>query len=128
MPDATRRLRTDPRDRFANPEVCLRLDDEFAQLPKESASRQGHMQKALYRHGNTTTAIFTFDAGSGIDQHAVEGESIIHVIGGKMNVATAEHEYVLGPNDLLLLDPGVPHDLKAIEPSRMLMTFVREQE
>ena len=45
-----------------------------------------------------------------------------------MNVATAEHEYVLGPNDLLLLDPGVPHDLKAIEPSRMLMTFVREQE
>lgn len=116
------RRRTAPRDRFAGSEKLFNLDRAFDQLPDESVARQGHMQKVLYRHGNVTTGIFAFEAGGGIHQHTVDGESNIHVLEGELHVQTPQQQYTLGPGDLLLLDPAVPHDLKAVKATRMLMT------
>lgn len=118
------RTRMAPRDRFAGAEQAFRLADEFANLPAQSTPRQGHMQKALYRHGPVTTAIFEFQKDGHINQHAIEGESILHVLEGRVIVHTPTAEYDLGPNDLLLIDPAVPHDIRAAERSRLLMTVV----
>jgi quercetin dioxygenase-like cupin family protein len=118
------RHRVPPRERFAGSERLFNLDKAFADLPAESTARQGHMQKALYRLGPTTTAIFQFEQDGEIDQHSVDGESIIHVLSGRLSVRTSTAQHELRANDLLLLDPGVSHDLKALEPTRMLMTFV----
>ena len=122
---AKNRPRIPPRERFAGSERVFSLDAAFAELPAESTARQGHMQKALYRLGPTTTAIFTFDKGGHIDQHTVEGEAIIHILSGRLSVRTAAARHELKTNDLLLLDPGVLHDFKALEPTRMLMTYVQ---
>jgi len=119
------RPRVPPRDRFAGTERIFNLDKAFAELPAESTARQGHMQKALYRLGPTTTAIFAFDKNGGIDQHTMDGEAILHVLSGRLSVRTSTISHELKTNDLLLLDPGVPHDIKALEPTRMLMTFVQ---
>ena len=121
------RPRVPPRERFKWTERVFNLDKAFADLPGESTSRQGHMQKALYRLGPTTTAIFAFEKGSTIDQHTMEGEAIIHVMSGRLSVRTAKGKRDLRTNDLMLLDPGVPLDLKALEPTRMLMTFVLDE-
>ena len=118
------RRRVAPRERFAKSERQLNLDREFENLPSESELRQGHMQKALYKHGAATTGIFIFEANGGIDQHRVEGEAAIHVLEGQLLVRTGEGEYTLSRNDVLLLNPDVPHDLRAVEPTRMLMTVV----
>ena len=124
---AAGRPRIPPRERFAGVERVFNLDEAFAQLPGESRLRQGHMQKALYRLGPTTTAIFSFDNGAGLEQHTMEGEAIIHVLAGRLSVRTAKAQHELGPNDLMMLDPGVAHTLQAIEPTRMLMTVVLEE-
>jgi quercetin dioxygenase-like cupin family protein len=118
------RRRIPPRERFSGSERVFNLDKAFADLPGESTPRQGHMQKALYRLGPTTTAIFAFEKGGAIEQHTAEGESIIHVLSGRLSVRTSKSKHELRANDLLLLNPGVPHDLEALEPTRMLMTFV----
>jgi quercetin dioxygenase-like cupin family protein len=118
------RPRVPPRERFAGTERVFNLEKAFADLPAESTARQGHMQKALYRLGPTTTAIFAFDSGGAIEQHTAEGESIIHVLSGRLSIRTSKATHELGANDLMLLDPGVPYDLTALEPTRMLMTFV----
>ncbi len=128
MSTSSERRRIAPRERFAGSEKLFNLDAEFASLPNESTVRQGHMQKAIYRHGRVTTGIFSFEANAGIDQHQVEGESTIHVLDGELFVRTGENEYTLGPNDLLLLDPAVSHDLRAVKPTRMLMTVVLGSE
>jgi quercetin dioxygenase-like cupin family protein len=125
MSESSGRTRVHPRERFAGHEKLFKLSDEFATLPKESSVHQGHMQKALYRHKAVTTAIFAFEAGGAINEHQTEGELTIHVLTGKLFVRTAENEYTLGPNELLLLDPGVTHDIKAVEATKLLMTFVQ---
>lgn len=117
------RRRTAPRERFAGNQKLFNLDREFQKLPDESTMRQGHMQKAIYRHGDVTTAIFFFEANGGIDQHMLEGESIIHVLEGELFVRTGDSEYTLMPNDVLLLDPKVPHDLRAVVDTRVLLTM-----
>lgn len=116
--------RVPPRERFAGNQHVINLVKAFEQLPRESVPRQGHMQKALYRLGPTTTAIFAFEAGARLDQHALEGEAIIHVLTGRVHVQTDQAKHELGPDDLLLLNPSVPHDVTAIEPTRMLLTVV----
>ena len=121
---AADRLRVPPRERFAGSERVIDLDDAFAQLPAESVSRQGHMQKALYRLGPTTTAIFAFEAGAGLDPYTADAEAIIHVVEGRLRVRTHGNEYELTRNQMLLLDPRVPHGIKALAPTRMLLTTV----
>jgi quercetin dioxygenase-like cupin family protein len=128
MPDDTSRLRVPPRERFAGSEQVISLEHAFAELPRESVQRQGHMQKTLYRHGPTTTAIFAFDAGSGLKKHSVDGEAIVHVIEGRVKISTENSEYELGANQLILLNPGVTYDLEAIEPTRMLFNVVLKEE
>ncbi len=121
------RLRVPPRERFAGCERIVDLRAAFSALPAESVPRKGHMQKTLYRLGPTTTAIFAFERGHGLDQYAVDGEAIIHVIRGRLRVRTAESEYDLAENQMLLLDPGVPHEVTALEPARMLLTVVLKE-
>ncbi len=118
------RLRIPPRERFSGSERVFDLDAAFAELPAESVPRQGHMQKALYRLGPATTAIFAFEAGGGLEQYAVDGEAIIHVISGRLLVRTGGSSYTLTANQMVMLNPGVPHDLEALKPTRLLLTVV----
>jgi len=119
------RARVHPRERFAGSEKLFKLDEEFDALPNESTMHGGHMQKALYRHKTVTTAIFALEAGGVLNEHDTDCELTILVLSGKLFVRTDQHEYTLGPNELLLLDPGVKHDMKAVDATKMLMTFVQ---
>lgn len=122
---ASGRARIDPRERFAGHEKTFNLEKEFEALPNESRVHNGHMQKALYRHGPVITAIFSLEKDGFLNEHKADGESILHVIDGQLFVKTAENEYTLNTNEMLLLDPGVVHDMKAVKPTRLLFTFMR---
>lgn len=125
MPRTISRRRTPPHRRFAGRERVFNLKVEFASLPRESIMRQGHMQKALFRLGPTTTAVFAFQKGGLISQHVFDGEAIIQVLRGRMSVRTSRRRHTLNADDLILLNPGVPHDFKALQPTRLLVTFVQ---
>jgi len=125
MSELPQRTREHPRERFAGREKLFKLDEAFAALPGESTVHAAHMQKALYRHKTVTTAIFAFEPGGRFDEHETDCELTIHVLSGSIFVRTDQNEYTLGANDLLLLDPGVKHDLKAVDETRLLMTFVQ---
>ncbi len=124
MSEPAGRLRVPPRERFAGNERIIDLDAAFAELPSESRPRQGHMQKTLYRLGPTTTAIFAFEAGARLDQYTVDAQAIVHVLEGRLRVHTGESEHELMPGQMVLVDPGVPHNIHAVEPTRLLFTIV----
>lgn len=122
------RLRVHPRKRFAQQVSTISLEQAYRDLPGESRGQHGHMQKALYRHGAVTGAIFFFEAGSGLREHDVEAEAIIHVLDGRVKINAEGQEYTMGPHDLMLLAPGVPHDLQAEVDSKILLTVVLERD
>jgi quercetin dioxygenase-like cupin family protein len=66
--------------------------------------------------------LFSFAAGGHLDQHSARGLVTIHVIEGRLHVAAGRGDHELEAGQLIVLDPDVPHDVRAGEASAMLLT------
>lgn len=121
------RLREHPSERFADPQQPILLDQEIHDLLNESAHlRHGHREKALFRHGPMTVALFCLDPGAHLPNHVVPGDVIIQVLRGEVTIRTDSTTHELTTGHLLALKPNVAHDLTAKSKCRLLMTFCQE--
>lgn len=117
------RLREHPRERFASPERIIDLDDCFQRLLEESHDPiDGHRQITIARQNDLTLVAFHFEPRALIPDHLVEGQVTIHVWSGTLLVRTSDQTHRVETGQLLVLAPGVPHDLRALCETRMLLT------
>lgn len=124
------RLRPHADARFAGPEHAFDLTETLIALRNEAhPATHGHRQKALYRHGPVTHAVFAFDANAELADHQANGLVTIHCLDGALTVRTPEHAYELAPNGLVALAPGVRHSVRAggHAPAAMLLTVCRTE-
>ncbi len=120
------RLREHPEDRLAPPVQVVDLVASAARLRAEPhAAVAGHRQMAVVRHGPVTVILFTFEANGLLKEHRAEGALTIQVLGGRLEVVVDEEGREMGPGELLALAPGIPHSVRAIVPSEMLLTVHR---
>ncbi len=66
--------------------------------------------------------LLDFDAGGGLSDHATHGFVTVHVLDGEARMTTDGHEYAMPAGSLLVLTPGVKHDIVAVTPSRVLLS------
>jgi quercetin dioxygenase-like cupin family protein len=67
-------------------------------------------------------ALFLFDQGAHMPQHVAEGVVTVHVLEGRLKMSAEGQSHELTAGQLLVLAPGVRHDVLAEEPTRMLLT------
>ena len=117
------RLRQHPQERFAVPQLLVDLETVISKLRSEpQAGERGHRQETLYRHGGYTIALFAFDRFTGLSSHKANGIVNIHVLRGCMKITAAEHVHELRAGQMLILAPGVEHDVAAEEEGEILVT------
>ncbi|MEO8635905.1 MAG: cupin domain-containing protein [Gemmatimonadales bacterium] len=117
------RLRQHPDDRLAPPVQMFALAAVAERLRAEPhPSVAGHRQLAIVRHGPVTVILFTFEVNGQMKQHRAEGAVTIHVLTGRLEVVVEDQRLELGMGELLALAPGLPHSLRALESSDMLLT------
>ncbi len=87
---------------------------------------RGHRQETIYRHGPVTVALFLFDAGARMIEHAAEGVVTIHVLDGRLKMSVEGQTHDLPAGQILVMAPGVKHDVFAELPTRMLLTVCLE--
>lgn len=117
------RLRPPPSERFAGSSHHFSLADALADLRAEDhPARAGHRQIALLQRPPVTQVLFSFEAGGHLDEHSAHGLVTIHVLEGELRVRAEGSDHELGAGDVLVLDPDVPHDVRAVERSAMLLT------
>ncbi len=128
------RLREHPDSRFRSPQHRYDLEQVTQALRSEplSASRN-HRQETLYKgsdtsNGPTTIALFVFDQGATMPQHVAHGVVSIHVLDGHLRILAEGQEHHLEANQVLVLAPGVEHDVCAEKDSRMLLTVCLEKQ
>jgi quercetin dioxygenase-like cupin family protein len=122
------RLREHPQARFAAPEQFFDLNAAVEHLKAEHGMMaEGHRQIALYRHGPMTVGLFLFERGGRVPDHSAEGVVMLQPLSGAIEVKTESRTHALKPGQVLMLAPGVKHDVVAHEPSRMLMTVALEE-
>ena len=121
--------RVPPRERFAHEAVQFDLHSAALQLESEhDEGKFGHRQVALYKHEKTTIALFRFEKGGGLPEHRAQGTVIIQVIEGNIALEVAGENRSLKCGGLMVLAPGVAHDVRAVEKTLLLLTVCLERE
>jgi quercetin dioxygenase-like cupin family protein len=117
------RLRERPEQRFAGPVHVYDLAEVAKRLRGElEAGESGHRQQTLYKHGNTTVSLFLFGHLTRLSAHWAKGIVCIQIIRGHLRITAEGQSHDLRTGQLLVLAPGVEHDLVAPEESEMLLT------
>jgi quercetin dioxygenase-like cupin family protein len=117
------RLRRAPAERFAGPEHIYDLTEIAAQLRAEPhPATDGHRQMTIAHHGSVALVLFDFEADGRLVNHVADGLVTIHALAGQIQVRTSMGDHELGAGSLLVLSPGVAHDLHASVPSQVLLT------
>ena len=123
MSDSSDRLREHPENRFSAPQHQMDLNQVAEKLLAEPLQgKRVHRQETIYKHSSATIALFLFEKGASLPEHVAEGVVSVQVLQGKlkMNVGGQQHE--LSAGQILVMAPGVHHDVYAQEPTRMLLT------
>lgn len=108
-------LRQPPAQRFAEASMLFDLPAEIAALRAEPmATKHGHRQKTLYKHAGRTIALFVFDAGATLANHSAAGMVSVQPIEGELAMNVGGEERLLRPGNVLVMSPGVRHDVRAI--------------
>ena len=123
MSQPEERLRPHPSERLSGPAVLLKLP-EFARAlyAEPHPPKQGHRQVSLVHRGPLRLVLFTLEPGGMLPEHRAPGHVVIHCLRGRIEVGAADALEQLGANEALVLDPDVPHTVKAISESEMLLT------
>ena len=135
------RLREAPATRFSGPQHVFDLLQLSAHLLNEAhLGANGHRQMTIFRQGTTTMVLFAFEAGGRLADHKANGLVTIHALDGKLTVeAQGEageaseagkagwQTHNLHAQQILVLSPGVLHNVTAHEASRMLLTVHLEK-
>lgn len=125
QPDPTTpsQRRRPPRERFVGDAILFDLAAEAEALEQEPmGERNGHRQITLHRRDTTTIVLFDFEAGGHLLDHAADGNVTVQVLNGELRMRAADEEHVMPVGSLLVLAPGVRHDVRAVTASRMLLT------
>lgn len=123
-PSDPKRLRTPPRERFSGETQSFDLERIFDRLAEESHPPiDGHHQITLFKSGASTVMAFLFEAGGCLPRHQADGIVTIQVIEGRVEVETTKERHAVGAGGLLVLRPGVPHEVDAVEPTEMIVTI-----
>ena len=72
-----------------------------------------------------TLMVFDFEADGRLADHQADANVTILALSGLLEVSTPDRTHHLAPGSMLVLDPGVPHDVRAPEASQMLLTVAR---
>jgi quercetin dioxygenase-like cupin family protein len=62
------------------------------------------------------------EAGDAIEEHSAKGPVSVHLLRGHASLQANDHDHELRPGQLLLIQPEVRHDLRALEQSVVLLT------
>lgn len=118
--------RRPPRERFAGTEHVFDLREIATGLRHESTPvREGHRQMTIFHKHPLTLIVFDFEAGGRLADHRAEADVTILTVSGLLEVSTSSATHRLPEGSLLVLNPGVVHDVYAPETSQMLLAVSR---
>ena len=127
MPNAEDRLRPAPAPRSAGPELSVDLSATLRALREEAhPAKNGHRQISLLHRGSVRMVLFAFDAGGYLKQHHAPGVVTIQVLRGEFRFHTPGGSHELSVGQLLVLEPGVLHDVLAVQAGDLLLTIQPE--
>lgn len=94
------------------------LGDLVEVVPDATVSR------TVLRAEGARVVLFGFDSGQELSEHTAAVPIMLHVIDGRLRVGAGDQRVELTAGGLVHIAARVPHDVLALEPSRMVLTML----
>jgi quercetin dioxygenase-like cupin family protein len=91
-----------------------------------SQERYAHGDPAgttLVKEPSLRIVLMAVPAGGRMEQHTASGPISVQVLEGRFHLSTPHGGVDLAPGTLLAIQPGIPHDVEAIEDGAFLLTI-----
>jgi quercetin dioxygenase-like cupin family protein len=72
-------------------------------------------------------SVFAFAAGEELSEHTTPHTALVQVLDGTAEIRIADRTHRVAAGESLLLPPGVPHALRAVERFKMSLTMLRAE-
>jgi quercetin dioxygenase-like cupin family protein len=123
------RLRSHPSERFAGESHAFDVGEVLRDLRAEAhPAEHGHRQMTIFHRAPVTQVIFAFEPNGELTDHTTHGLVTIHVLEGHLTVQADGRDHELRAGCILVLNPDVRHNVRALEASAMLLTVHLEGE
>ena len=99
---------------------ALPLADLIAPAPHGIASR------VLARTDAGNITLFAFDAGEELSEHSTPSDALVLTLEGDLALTVGGSDVTAAAGTVVVLPANVPHAVRAVEPSRMLLIMLRE--
>jgi quercetin dioxygenase-like cupin family protein len=84
------------------------------------------VSRVLAKTNGGSVTLFAFDAGQSLSEHTAPFDALVQVVDGRLDLVIGGAPVTVGPGEIVRMPADVPHSLQAPEPSRMLLTMLRD--
>lgn len=91
-----------------------------------SYSEKSVVSRTIIESESGTITAFAFDKGQSISEHTAPFDAIVQVIDGSAQFIVGGKSYEISKNQIIIMPSGIPHEVKAIESFKMLLTMLKK--
>ena len=106
----------------------LGSDRAFAVIDLVNVAEGAIVSRVLARSSGGNVTLFAFDQGQGLSEHTAPFDALVQVVDGRLDLTIGGNPAVVRAGEIINMPANVPHALHAPEPSRMLLTMLRDKQ
>ncbi|PAU69165.1 hypothetical protein B1400_1102 [Bifidobacterium italicum] len=103
-------------------ETRMRALDDVAQMV--SVQPEATVSRTVMRTEGGNVVLFSFDAGQELSEHTAAMPVFVQTLSGRLLVRGGDEEREAVPGDLIYFPTRLPHAIRALEPSVMMLTMI----
>lgn len=113
-----------PQGNYPKPAAVHSVDlDGVADRLIAALPGHGRRSENLAREGGTSLIMMAMEGGDLLREHSADGVVMVQVLRGHTTLTAGKETFDLRSGELVMLQPGVRHDLQAEEQSVVLLTI-----
>lgn len=82
------------------------------------------VSRTVLRGEGVRVVLFAFDTGQELTEHTAAVPIILQVVDGRLRVGAEGESVELGPSGIIHIGARVPHEVLALEPTRMILIML----
>jgi quercetin dioxygenase-like cupin family protein len=82
------------------------------------------VSRTVLKAEGARVVLFAFDTGQELSEHTAAVPILLQVLDGRLRVGADGQHVELAPGGLVHIGSRVPHEIRALEPSRMALTML----
>ncbi|MFA3781461.1 cupin domain-containing protein [Melioribacteraceae bacterium 4301-Me] len=83
------------------------------------------VSKQIIKKANGNLTLFAFDKDESLTEHTSPYEAVVYVVEGEIGITIGGNPYNVKTGEIIIMPPNIPHGLKALQKSKILLVMVK---